>query len=89
MIQPEEFNELETGSVLQNGCSENFENISRKTSVVIYSFWFYQQNHFIKNIFFAIYSNVLEHVRTAASEIIQGSSLNSFLFNRNSHSQEL
>ena len=35
IIQPEDFNELEnqlTGSVLQNGCSEKFEKISRKTS---------------------------------------------------------
>ena len=39
-IQPEDFNKLEkqlTGSVLQNGCSENFEKISRKTFMVVYS----------------------------------------------------
>ena len=44
VIQPEDFDELEkqlTGSVLQNGCSEKFEKISRKTSVAVYSLWFY------------------------------------------------
>ena len=29
------------GSILQNNCSEKMEKISRKTSVVVYSFWFY------------------------------------------------
>ena len=44
VIQPEDFNELEkqpTGSALQNGLFEKFEKISPKTSVVVYSFWFY------------------------------------------------
>ena len=41
VIQPEDFNELGkqvAGSVLRNGCSEKFEKISRKTSVVVCSF---------------------------------------------------
>ena len=41
VIQPEHFDELEkqlSGSVLQNGYSEKFEKISRKTSVVVYCF---------------------------------------------------
>ena len=40
VIHPEDFNKLEkqpTGSVLQNGCSKNFEKISRKTFMVVYS----------------------------------------------------
>ena len=80
---------LETGSGKQNDCSKNFEKISRKTFMVIYIFWFYQQNYSIKDVFFAIFSNILEHLRTASSEIIQEISLNSFLSYRSSHSQEL
>ena len=72
VIQPEDFNNLETGSVLQN------EKTSRKSSVLIYSFWFYQQNHSTKQVFFAIFSNILEHFGTVASEIFQESILNSF-----------
>ena len=72
VIQPEDFNDLETGSVLQN------EKTSRKSSVLIYSFWFYQQNHSTQQVFFAILSNILEHFRTAASEIFQESILHSF-----------
>ena len=86
------FNKLEkhlTRSFLQNSCSEKFEKISRKTSVVVYSFWFYYQGHSTKDAFFAIFSNIEEHLRAAASEIIQESSLNSFLFYRSSYSQEL
>ena len=41
------------------------------------------------DVFFAIFSNILEHLSTAASEIIQESSFNSFLFYRSSYSQEL
>ena len=39
--------------------------------------------------FFAIFSNILEHLGAATSEIIYESSLNRSLFYRSSHSQEL
>ena len=42
-----------------------------------------------KNAFFAIFSNISEHLRAAASEVIKESSLNSFLFDRSIHSLEL
>ena len=42
-----------------------------------------------KNDFFAIFSNISEHLRAAASEVIKESSLNSFLFDRSIHSLEL
>ena len=58
-------------------CSEKFEKISTKTSVVVYSFWFYYQKHSTKDVFFAIFPNILEHFRAAASEI-QESSLTVF-----------
>ena len=67
-----------TRSAVQNDCSEKFEKISTKTSVVVYSFWFYYQKHSTKDVFFAIFPNILEHFRAAASEI-QESSLNSFV----------
>ena len=35
VIQPEDLNELEIGSVPQNGCSEKVKKISRKTAMVI------------------------------------------------------
>ena len=38
---------------------------------------------------FAIYADILEHLRAAASEIIQKSSLNTFLCYKSSHLQEL
>ena len=77
VIQPEDFNEIETRSGLQNGCSENFEKTSRKKSMIICIFLFYQQNHSAKDVLFAIFFNILEHLRTAASGIIRDSSLNS------------
>ena len=92
VIQPEDFNELEkqlTGSILQNGYSEKFEKFSRKISVVVYFILYYKQKHSTKNVFFAIFSNVLGHFRTSASEISQEISLNSFLFYKSSHLQEL
>ena len=73
VIQREDFKELEkqlTKSALQNGCSEKFEKISRKTSVVVYSFWFYKQKYSTKDVFFAIFANILERFRATASEII-------------------
>ena len=86
VIQPEHFKELEkelTGSVLQNGCSEKFEKIIRKT------FDFTDKNTPPRRFFFAIFENILEQLRGAASESILESSLNSFLCYRSSHSQEL
>ena len=74
VIQREDFKELEkklSKSALQNGCSEKFEKISRKTSVVVYYFWFYKQKYSTKDVFFAIFANILEHFRETASEIIQ------------------
>ena len=61
---------------------------SRKTSVAVYSSDFTNKNS-AKDAVFAIFSNILEHFRVAATEIIQESSLNSFLFYRSSLSQEL
>ena len=70
------FNKLEkllTGSLLQNDCFEKFEKISSKTSVVVYCFWFHQQKDFTEDVFFGIFSNISEHLRTAF-EIIQENS---------------
>ena len=75
-------------SVLQNACSERFEKISRKRFVIVYSSWFYQQKGCIKGVFLGI-SSIFEHLRTAASEIIQESSRDSSLFYRSGHSKEL
>ena len=61
-------NELEKqppGSVLQNGCSEKFEKISRKTSVVSSYFRFYQQKYSSKDVywdFFQIFYNTSERL---------------------------
>ena len=74
VIQREDFKELEkllSKSALQNGCSEKFEKIFRKISVVVYSFWFYKHKYSTKDVFFAIFANILEHFRETASEIIQ------------------
>ena len=91
-MQQEHFNKLEkqlTGSALQNDYSGKFEKIYRKLFVVVYSFWFYWQKRFTKDVSFAIFANISEHLRAAASENIQESSLKSFLCYRSSHLQEL
>ena len=45
--------------------------------MIICIFLFYQQNHSAKDVLFAIFFNILEHLRTAASGIIRDSSPNS------------
>ena len=93
IIQQEDFNDLEnqlTGNVLQNCCSEKFEKFSRKRFLIVYSFLIFQPKTFHQGcFFFAIFSNMLEQLRTGGSKIIQGSSLDSVLSYRSSHLQEL
>ena len=44
------------------------------------------KKHSPKDVFFAIFANILEHLRATASEIQEGS-LNSYFCYRSSHSQ--
>ena len=64
---------LLTGSLLQNDCFKNFEKISSKTSVVVYSFWFYQQKHFTKDVsleFSQIFQNTSERLLKLSRKIV-------------------
>ena len=42
-----------------------------------------------QSVFFGMFSNILEYLGMAASKIIHESGLNSFLYYRSGHSQEL